>query len=93
MPVGQHAPALRTLCIFATGSLVVGGGAWVQGGCHMDCAFGYTLSHHAAAGRLHGKGYMVGVATGKGMGWDPSVHLKEHEKLVQKSIYSYKSIR
>ena len=44
-------------------------------------------------GRLHGKGYMVGVATGKGMGWDPSVHLKEHEKLVQKSIYSYKSIR
>ena len=23
MPVGQHAPALRTLCIFATGSLVV----------------------------------------------------------------------
>ena len=44
-------------------------------------------------GRLHGKGYVVGVATGKGMGWDPSVHLKEHEKLVQKNIYSYKSIR
>ena len=44
-------------------------------------------------GRLHGKGYIVGVATGKGMGWDPSVHLKEHEKLVQKNIYSYKSIR
>ena len=36
-------------------------------------------------GRLHGKGYMVGVSTGKGMGWDPSVHLKEHEKLVQKN--------
>ena len=56
MPVGQHAPALRTLCIFATGSLVVGGGAWVQGGCHMDCAFGYTLSHHAAAGARAARG-------------------------------------
>ena len=46
-----------------------------------------------AEGRLHGKGYIVGVPTGKGMGWDPLVHQKEHEKLVQKSIYSYKSIR
>ena len=44
-------------------------------------------------GRLHGKGYMVNVLTGKGMGWDPLVHQKEHKKLVQKSIYSYKSIR
>ena len=44
-------------------------------------------------GRLHGKGYTVGVAIGKGMGWNPSLHQKEHEKLVQKSIHSYKSIR
>ena len=35
----------------------------------------------------------VGVAIGKGMGWNPSLHQKEHEKLVQKNIYSYKSIR
>ena len=48
MPVGQHAPALRTLCIFATGSLVVGGGAWVQGGCHMH---GLRVRLHAQPSR------------------------------------------
>ena len=54
---------------------------------------GPTPNSKLAAGRLHGKGYTVGVAIGKGMGWNPSLHQKEHEKLVQKSIYSYKSIR
>ena len=44
------------------------------------------------SGQGNGDGTNIGVPIGKIMGWDPSLQQKEHEILVQKSIYSYKSI-
>ena len=43
-------------------------------------------------GQCNGDGPYIGAPIDNRMGWDPSHHQKEHEKMIQKSIYSYKSI-
>ena len=44
------------------------------------------------AGQCNGDGPYIGVPIDEISSWDPAHHQQEHEKPIQKSIYSYKSI-